>query len=539
MNIGNLIKASLASLFLSAVPLSVGFAADERQSLEELRNTVINLLQGLVEQGVLTREKASQMVKAAQDKAAADAAAIAKTDEGAVRVPFVPQIVKDEISKQVAESLKPAVVADVLKEAKTEKWGVPGAMPDWLSRIRVVGDVRLRAEDILFANDNSQNFYYDFNTVNSKGGILRAGTSAFLNVTEDRPRLRARARFGAEADLGPMFTAGIRLATGNTTDPGSENQTLGVTGARYNIGVDQVYIRLDERGPKQFSWLTAIGGKFANPWLAPTDLIYHKDLAFEGLAVTGRLGFGDGTSEQSHAFWSLGAFPIQEVELSTKDKWLLGTQMGASLRFGDSQRLRFAAALYEFKNVEGRQNATDSSLLDFTAPQFLRIGNTLFDIRNDNDLTTNLFAIASKFRLVNLSATYDVPLGRYSLGVAVDAVKNIGFKSADILARTGQSVPARTKGYQGELSFGYPRVAGAGTWRTLVGYRYVERDAVLDALTDSDFHGGGTDASGFYFIGDYGLTSRVSTRFRYQSANEIDGAPLGVDTIQLDLNAQF
>ncbi len=70
--------------------------ADERQSLEELRNTVTNLLQALVDQGVITREKAQQMIKAAQDKAAADAAALAKSDEGAVRVPYVPQIVKDE-----------------------------------------------------------------------------------------------------------------------------------------------------------------------------------------------------------------------------------------------------------------------------------------------------------------------------------------------------------------------------------------------------------------------------------------------------------
>jgi hypothetical protein len=528
-----------AAVTLVILPVASAFAADERQSLEELRNTVINLLQGLVEQGVLTREKAAQMVKAAQEKAAADAAALAKADEGAVRVPYVPQIVKDEISKQVAESLKPAVVADVVKEAKAEKWGVPGAMPDWLSRVRVTGDVRLRAEDILFSRDNLENFYIDFFTVNSRGGVAKAGPAAFLNVSEDRLRLRARARFGVEADLSSSFKAGIRLATGNTTDPGSENQTLGVTGARYNIGVDQAYIRLDERTPGQFAWLSAVGGRFASPWLAPTDLIYHKDLAFEGVAVTGRLGFGDQSAEQSHVFLTVGAFPIQEIELSKKDKWLLGAQLGANLRFGDDQRLRIGAALYDFRNVQGRQNTLDSNLLDYTAPQFLRIGNTLFDIRNDNDVTTNLFALASKYRLVNLSATYDVPFGRYSLGAALDAVKNIGFKSSDVFALTGAKVAARTKGYQAELSFGYPKVTGAGAWRGLLGYRYVERDAVLDAFTDSDFHGGGTDASGFYLIGDYGLSNRVWMRLRYQSGNEIDGAPLGVDTVQLDLNTQF
>src|ERR1700735_3577001 len=111
---------AMSFLTLALAPVA-GRAADERQSLEELRNTVINLLQGLVEQGVITREKADQMVKAAPAK---DAAAVAKSDEGAVRVPYVPQIIKDEIAKQVAEEVKPAVVADVVKDAKMEQWGV-------------------------------------------------------------------------------------------------------------------------------------------------------------------------------------------------------------------------------------------------------------------------------------------------------------------------------------------------------------------------------------------------------------------------------
>src|SRR6202035_1103278 len=121
------LRASMAPAALALPPAVACVAADERQSLEELRNTVINLLQTLVDQGVISREKAEQMVKSAQDKAAANAAAAAKADEGAVRVPYVPQIVKDEIAKQVAEQVKPGVVADVVSEAKTEKWGVPGA----------------------------------------------------------------------------------------------------------------------------------------------------------------------------------------------------------------------------------------------------------------------------------------------------------------------------------------------------------------------------------------------------------------------------
>jgi hypothetical protein len=82
-------------------------------------------------------------------------------------------------------------------------------------------------------------------------------------------------------------------------------------------------------------------------------------------------------------------------------------------------------------------------------------------------------------------------------------------------------------------------VTTAGAWRALIGYRYLQRDAVIDSLTDSDFHGGGTDATGYYFIGDYGLANHLWVRLRYLSANEIDGPRLGVDTVQIDLNTQF
>src|ERR1700727_562672 len=151
MSTAKFLRASMASMALALAPVVASRAADERQSLEELRNTVINLLQALVDQGVISKEKAEQMVKSAQDKAAASAAANAaasKADEGAVRVPYVPQIVKDEIAKQVAEQVTPQVVAGVVQDAKTEKWGVPGALADWLTRTRVSGRITLREEDV-------------------------------------------------------------------------------------------------------------------------------------------------------------------------------------------------------------------------------------------------------------------------------------------------------------------------------------------------------------------------------------------------------
>ncbi len=538
------LRSGAACLALALAPVVACHADDDHQSLEELRDTVINLLQALVDQGVISKEKAQQMVKAAQDKAAADAArsaananSAAKEDAGAVRVPYVPQIVQDQIAKQVEQQMKPGVVADVVKEAKAEKWGVPGALPDWLTHIRVSGDVTLREEGIFYSGENAPE--YNYFAINQAGGISQAGENAFLDTTEDRFRFRGRARLAFESNLSDSVTTGLRLVTGNTGDLVSQTQTLDGT-APYAFGLDELYIRLDERNAQRFPWLSVVGGRFLNPYDSPTDLIFHRDLTFTGLAATGRFGLGDGSAEQTHLFFTAGGHQLQEIEFSPQDKWLAAAQLGGNLRFNDAQRLRVAAGFYDFFNVTGRLNPADEpGLYNYTAPTFMRFGNTVFNIANNPSNTTQLYALASKFRIADVNATYTYAVGRYTAMVTADAVRNFGFKVAAVEANEGYYVAPRTKGYQTEISFGYPTVLSAGEWRGRVGYRYLQRDAVIDGYTDSDFHFGGTNARGYYLTGDYGLTHNLWLRLRYLSSNEIDGPLYSVDTLQIDMNARF
>lgn len=536
-------RAALLSLALSVAPLSASMAADERQSLEELRNTVINLLQALVDQGVISKEKAAQMVKQAQDKAAADATALAKSEEGAVRVPYVPQLVQDQIAKQVAEEVKPAVVAEVVKQAKDEQWGIPAALPDWIKQTSISGNILVREEGLLFGRNNVPNAYLNYNAVNAAGGISEAGTSAFLNTTEDRVRLRGSARIAFTTSFSDSLTTGLRLATGNSTDLVSPTQTLDGT-APFTFGVDNLFVRLDERNSENFDYLSVVGGRFDSPWFTPTDLVFHKYLTFNGVATTGRFALGGHGPDQSNVFMTAAAMPLQdESSLSSvpsKNKVLFAGQLGTNLLFDNGQRLVVGAALYDFTNVQGEMNPPFSTVNNWTAPLFFRSGNTVFDISNNNSPGSNFFALASKFRLINVNATYTIPVSRYTFQITGDAVDNVGFNQREILARTGLDVTPRTKGYQGEISFGTPDVLHAGAWRALVGYRYLQRDAVLDGLTDSDFHYfGGTDATGYYVTGDYGIAKRVWLRFRYLSANSIDGPTYDVDTVQLDVRTQF
>jgi hypothetical protein len=513
----------------------------EERSLTELRNTVVNLLQALVEKGVLSREQAQAMVQDAQKKAEVEAAALAaqdKAEEGAVRVPYVPEMVKQEIRKQVAADLAPEVAKEVVEQAKSEEWGVPAALPDWIKRVTWSGDVRVRGQGDLFDEANAQNVYVNFMASNAAGGRGKAGVAALLNTTEDRERLRARLRLALDAELGWGWSLGARLATGNFTDPVSTNQTLGNYGNRYQTGVDLAYLKWCGNSRTARHVLNVWGGRMPNPWLS-TDLVWDPDLTFEGVATNYRFGLSRDDPYSRFVYATIGAFPLQEVELAD-DKWLFGAQVGMDWKFAGGSRLRMGVAYYDFERTAGKLNAPDSKLLDYTAPQYLQRGNTLFDIRNDTDTSTDLYALAADYRLADVTVAFDWRVApQYRIGVTADYVQNVGYDEQHVLARTGTLVPARDSGYQAELSFGSSTMARNGAWRAFFGYRYLQRDAVLDAFTDSDFHLGGTDAKGYFIGGDYAFTQRVFARLRYLSANEIDGPPLGIDVLQFDINTQF
>jgi hypothetical protein len=533
--------AAVAACALAVAPAVFPAQSNEARKLNELRNTVVNLLQGLVERGVLTREQAEAMVRDAQAKAEADAAALAAQEQaeaGAVRVPYVPQIVKEEIKRQVTSELTDSLSREVMEQARSED-SLRAALPEWARRVRLSGDVRVRGQGDLYAQDNARNAYLDFLAVNDRGGVGRAGAAAVLNTSEDRERLRARLRLGVDAELGYGWSLGLRLATGNLRDPVSTNQTLGNTGARYQTGVDLAYVRwagVSRTGRQAFNFW---GGRIPNPWLS-TDLVWDSDLTFEGLAAQYRFGLSRSDPAGRNVYATLGAFPLQEVELSSDDKWLYGGQLGFDWKLDGGSRFRLGAAYYHYENITGRRNALDSNLLDFTAPQFVQRGNTLFDIRNDADPSTNLFALATSYELASATAQLEWrPTPAHRLLLTADYVRNVGYDEDEVLSNTGLALEARDEGYQAELGFGSISLAQSRAWRAFVGYRYLQGDAVLDAFTDSDFRLGGTDVKG-YFVGlDYAVTPKVLARLRYLSGNEIDGPPLGIDVLQLDLNAQF
>lgn len=499
----------------------------------------------------LTLKKAEQQIK--NEKLKPESETETALQPKVVRVPYVPEFVRDQIRDQVRLGLHDEVVNDIFAQARTELWGVPGAMPEWTTRIKFSGDFRLRYQGDFFADQNAltgSNWYFDANEVNS-AGELGPDISFFNNIIEDRNRLRARLRLAMDAKVTEGINVGMRLATGKISDPVSTNQTMGNSNQPYAVILDRAFIKTKTR----FNELTFFGGRMPNPWLG-SDLIYDGDLNFDGLAATYRPLQSDSMENDERmldAFITFGAFPLDEVELSSHDKWLYGFQTGINWRFMNQSSFDFAVAYYDYRNIEGVRNELDSNLTDFTAPDLLGTGNTLFNIANRSGVNSGetLLALAADYNLANVYLRYNIArFAPINVGFTLDYVKNVGYKADDVLDRSGGSGglisvsgntdgAAHVKGYMFKIDLGWPNIKQRENWNISMAYRYLERDAVLDIFSDSDFRGGGTDNKGYIIQGQYAVDDNMWMTLKFISADEIDGPPYGMETVQLDLNAAF
>lgn len=509
-------KPTKLAVLLALALLCQGAQAGDKEELEALRQTTRNLIDALVQQGLLTRDKADTLLKSAAAPVQSSVAVADKkeVETGVVRVPYVPETVKREMREQIKN--------EVLAQAKNERWGDAGALPGWVSRFKWDGDFRLRYQRDQFDKNNI-----------TPANLALFGTN-MNNTTEDRDRLRVRLRLNAGIKVADDWTAGLRLSTGGTSEPVSTNQTLGSSFNKYTVVFDRAYIKYDP-----YRWLSVTGGRMPNPWFS-TDLVWDEDMNFDGLATTLKPMFADNVT----GFFTAGAFPMQDIETSdtllAKTKWLYGAQAGVEWVADDTSKLKAGLAYYKFTNTVGKPNQIlDSHLYDSTAPQYRQKGNTVFNIAN-NTIPTTLAALAAEYRELNLNASYDLaafdPVHVIATG---DFVKNIGYDRNAVKQLTGFDIEPKTKGYQVKLAVGMPAIGKDGDWQTYIGYRRLERDAVLDAFTDSDFHLGGTDTKGYFIGGTYGLAKNAWLGLRWMSADQIDGPPLAIDVLQVDLNAKF
>lgn len=573
----------LASLLVGTVLPNSVIAADATPATAQASDPA--LLKVLVRKGVLTQAEADQILKEAKSEptaapaapAQAQSAAVSTTppDDTALHVTYVPEVVR----KQLLEKAE----ADLESKARKEGWLAPNVLPEWVTRLHLYGDIRLRYEGDMFpkGNDNTGAFP-NFNAINTGNPYdvspANPNFAPQLNADQNRNRYRVRGRFGIDADLGEDFVAGLRVATGSDDSPVSENQSFGAAGsgqggdfAKYSIWLDRAFVRYQPWHDDKAA-LSLTLGRFANPFFS-TNLLWADDLNFDGAVLNGSYRIGSVTP-----FLTVGAFPVFNTDLNfgsnlpakypSHDKWLVAIQGGASVDLHHAWNVKFGAAYYDYSNLAGELSspctvlsASDICDTDQTRPTFAQNGNTYMALRNivptsaNNFGTINqfqYFGLASQFR--DLAFTTHIDFERFDpfhLWIDGEYVRNVAFDKSAVSAAavnnrgaipTGGTVgpyAGGNTGYFGNLGLGDETLAHRWDWNFNLGYKYVESDAVVDAFTDSDFGLGGTNLKGFIVGANLALASNVWTRVRWMSADTVAGPPYSTDIVQVDLNVKF
>ena len=273
-------------------------------------------------------------------------------------------------------------------------------------------------------------------------------------------------------------------------------------------------------------------------------MVWDTDINFEGLAAS----LKPRISESWSGFLTAGAFPVQDVVRSetsyANSKWLYAAQAGMAWTAPNASSAKFGVALYDFQNVQGTQNTfSGSTYYNGTAASSMQKGNSLMNINYPGD-PGYLPGLASKFKELDITGKFDLAtFDPVHVMLTADYVKNIAFDQAAMSQRAGYASPAYPNagntGYQLRLDLGVPEIHERGEWQTYVAYKYIQSDAVLDALNDQDFNLGGTNAKGFIVSGAYGLDKNTWLSLRWLSTDQISGVPLSIDVLQLDLSTRF
>lgn len=441
------------------------------------QNVTLNLINRLVQKGILSHAEASDLIQGAEEDAAfakAQAQALAETqaaviaqnamppvqpDAEEVRVTYIPESVKAQIRDQLR--------TEVFAQAREQQWAAPNSAPEWTQRIKLFGDMRMRQESLMYpsGNDNVTGAFPNFNALNTGAPFDFRNTTGTLppqlNVDQNRDRTRLRMRLGFDIDLEDGFTAGIRMATGGNNSPVSTNQTLGSTNgntqgggfSKYELWLDRAFIRYEASLLPKANLMIEIG-RFQNPFMTASQIMWDEDVNLDG----GAIQITSPWTPSFTTFLTAGAFPVFNSSLNVGEnstaktasynKYLVAAQFGVQFKITDKIEAKSSIAYYDWKNIEGRfsspfvpASATDAGDTDDSRPLFAQKGNTYRPIRNitptagaapggNQNGTINqfqYFGLATKFRQIAWAGRLDFnhwePMQVSLLG---EFVKNVG-----------------------------------------------------------------------------------------------------------------
>jgi hypothetical protein len=351
-------------------------------------------------------------------------------------------ITKEEL-QQAKEEEKQKVAAE-----ESRRDAVASKIPKWLDAISFFGDVRTREEGF-YAED-----------------------------LQGRNRFRIRARVGLNANVTDEVSATVRLATGDSNDPISTNQTLGNTFTRKPVNLDWAYITL--KPGKTFGlepgWGSVVGGKFGVSAYRTSELIWDDDLSPEGFTET--LNLYERREGLLRGF-KVNAFEwIMDENAANYDPWMAGGQMVADAAFGTTANLTMSFADFNYMNI----NKVASKFLEPTSSSYNG------QLANSNDVvrdpkTGKITRYKYGFNIINFASelNFPDPIGMgIPAGLFEDVAYNTQAEGRNVGLYLGAGIGKAGKDWY------HNGLKNPGDWGMSYTFSWVEKDALLSLVSYSD-----------------------------------------------------
>ena len=368
----------------------------------------------------------------------------------------------------------------------------------WLKGAKYGGDFRLRYDAFDYYNKGDSD--------GSTGGA----------ADRTRNRFRIRLRWGFEKDYGDDWKVGFRLATGNTTDPNSTNQTLGNSGyfTYKNFLVERAYVTYEPGGLKDDGPLKGVkvgAGKFENPFLRySTPMVWDSDVTPEGIYEQANLSLVNEKDNKLNFQATTGQFIVNEntgVDTDANIFAYQGALSWATDMFGSEQPVTLSGAVsyYDYTNWFHTVLASGNT----AATSYLRT----------NSIT------ADDFRVVDIYPELVFYVHGLPVTTWYDYAWNTANVGTDDAAQSGLNPDVDRDSAWG-VGFKIGKAKAKGSWEASYGYYEIGADAVPAAFNDNDF--GGPDTNGF--------TNRKGHKFgaAYQITDNVQLAWTGYIVSPLD-----
>ena len=380
-------------------------------------------------------------------------------------------LVNKLVEKGVLSPSEAQIVLDdtKLKVSKDLAQGESYSVPDWTQRIKWGGDVRFRTQGDWYKSTNTS-----------------TGAPA---VADQQWRNRVRGRFYMQAKVNDFTLAGVRFAGGGQR-PNTTNDTLSNYWAKAPVYFDQYYIMFT--APKEtirdygkyFNDVKLWVGRIPNPFQY-SEMMWDPNINPEGVAlqyVSPDLKVGN--LPTANLYSNAGMLWIDQNPLWNADHYpmLWALQGGVKTeKFGPfASTIDISTAMYDFISMVGRSYGGGGTAtgLDYSS----NAGTNSRDAQGTwryNYQVIDVLASIDNDKILD----YEFPHGFYG-----DFIHNA----------EGSSDNNLNNGFMLGGYIGKKYVKEPGDWKIRAEARYIERDALPDFMSDSDFDGFGTwTASGY------------------------------------------